>query len=222
MKGGIPMTSPENNVLDFYYLTASLKDLVRSGWKQWNVQRQRLESVAEHIFSTCMLAISVHSEFDSYPINLEKVILMLTVHELEEILIPDITPFDGISAEEKLERGHEAVHKVLAPLMRGHEYEALIREFDAHETPESQYAYMCDKLDADLTSLYYDQDLRCTLENATQHLQQNGDMQRISNEGEYSMGECFFIVEKEANRLDKNFTKILEEARWRFLQMRLR
>lgn len=216
------MTSPESNVLDFYYLTISLKDLVRSGWKQWNVQRKRLESVAEHIFSTCMLAISIHSEFLCYPINLEKVIYMLTIHELEEIFISDITPFDNVSPEEKLRRGHDAIHQLLAPLNLGFRCEALIHEFDARKTPEAQFAYMCDKLDADLMSLYYDQDLSCTVENATTHLQQNGDIQNLSNNGEYTMGECFYIVEKEANRLDENFSRILEEARWRFIQMRMR
>ncbi len=221
-KGGIYMSSPENNVLDFYYLTISLKDLVRSGWKQWNVQRKRLESVAEHIYSTCMLAIAIHSEFLAYPINLEKVILMLTVHELEEILISDITPFDNVSPEKKLQLGHEAIQKVLAPLKLGYRYGALILEFDERKTPEAQFAYMCDKLDADLMSLYYDQDLNCTVENATLHLQQNGDIQDLSNNGAYTMGECFYIVEEESNRLDENFSKILEEARWRFIQMRMR
>lgn len=221
-KGGNHMSSPQSNVLDFYYLTISLKDMVRSGWKQWNVQRKRLESVAEHIYSTCMLAIAINSEYLSYPINLEKVILMLAVHELEEIFISDITPFDNISPEEKLRRGHEAIRQVLATLTNGYRYEALIHEFDERQTPEAQFAYMCDKLDADLMSLYYDQDLNCTVENATLHLQQNGDIQNLSNNGEYTMGECFYIVEQESCRLDENFSKILEEARWRFVQMRLR
>ena len=216
------MRSPATNVLDFYYLTISLKDLVRSGWKQWNVQRSRLESVAEHIYSTCMLAIAIHSEFLSYPIDLQKVLTMLAVHELEEIFISDITPFDNVSPEEKIKRGHEAVHQILAPLNLGYRYEALIYEFDAHKTPEAQFAYMCDKLDADLMSLYYDRDLNCTVENATEHLQKNGDIQNLSNNGSYTMSECFYIVEDESNRLDENFSKILEEARWRFIQMRMR
>ena len=169
-----------------------------------------------------MLAIAIHSEFLTYPIDLEKVILMLTVHELEEILISDITPFDNVSPEEKLQLGHEAIQKVLAPLNLGYRYSALILEFDDRKTPEAQFAYMCDKLDADLMSLYYDQDLNCTVENATEHLQQNGDIQNLSNNGAYTMGECFYIVEEESNRLDENFSKILEEARWRFIQLRMR
>lgn len=214
------MANSANNVLDFYYLTISLKDLVRGGWKDWNVQRERLESVAEHIYSTCMLAIAIHSEFLSYPINLEKVIMMLTVHELEEIFISDITPFDNVTPEEKLERGHAAIHEVLAPLKLGYKYEALIFEFDERKTPEAQFAYMCDKLDADLMSLYYDQKLDCTVEKATPKLKNNKDIKEISANGTYTMGQCFCIVESESKRLDENFTKVLEEARWRFIQLR--
>jgi len=35
------------NVIEFYVLCNRLKDTLRTGWKDWNVQRERLESVAE-------------------------------------------------------------------------------------------------------------------------------------------------------------------------------
>jgi len=34
------------NVIEFYTLCNSLKDTIRTGWKDWNVKRERLESVA--------------------------------------------------------------------------------------------------------------------------------------------------------------------------------
>lgn len=40
----------EKRVIDYYVLCNKLKDVVRTGWKYWNVQRERVESVAEHIF----------------------------------------------------------------------------------------------------------------------------------------------------------------------------
>ena len=81
--------SPATNVLEFYFLANNLKEIVRSGWKQWNVPRERLESVAEHIFSTCILAIAIESEYH-YSIDLSKVLMMLVLHETEEIVIPHI------------------------------------------------------------------------------------------------------------------------------------
>jgi putative hydrolase of HD superfamily len=163
--------SPATNVLEFYFLANHLKEIVRSGWKQWNVPRERLESVAEHVFSTCILAIAIESEYH-YNIDLSKVLMMLVLHETEEIVIPDITPCDGVSAEEKVTIGHKAVEQVLAHLNKSDTYKSLIFEFDAHETPESVFAYMCDKLDADIMSLYYDKDEGCTLAKATTQLQE--------------------------------------------------
>ncbi len=200
------------NVLEFYFLASKLKEVIRSGWKQWNVPRERLESVAEHVFSTCMLAIAIESEYH-YNIDLQKVIMMLVLHETEEIKIPDITPCDNVSAEEKLSIGHKAIQEVLAKLQKKDEYEALILEFDAHETPESIFAYMCDKLDADITSLYYDQNGECTLAKATTQLQEAPLTVRLSENGKHSMGECFWLFEHELGRVDQNFLEILDTAR---------
>ena len=52
------------NIIHFYILASTLKDKIRSGWKVWNIERERVESVAEHIYGTCMLAIAIDSEYD--------------------------------------------------------------------------------------------------------------------------------------------------------------
>ena len=204
--------SPATNVLEFYFLANHLKEIVRSGWKQWNVPRERLESVAEHVFSTCILAIAIESEYH-YNIDLSKVLMMLVLHETEEIVIPDITPCDGVSAEEKVTIGHKAVEQVLAHLNKSDTYKSLIFEFDEHKTPESIFAYMCDKLDADIMSLYYDKDESCTLAKATTQLQEASLTVRLSDNGKNSMGECFKLFEYELNRLDPNFFEILNAAK---------
>lgn len=86
-------------VIRFYTLTNNLKTLVRKGWKNWNVTADRVESVAEHIYGTQMLALAMYSEY-GYDIDIEKVMYMLAVHELEEVIMGDKTYFE-ITAEEK-------------------------------------------------------------------------------------------------------------------------
>ena len=53
------------NAMRFYLLATQLKYKIRKGWDEqhWNVKKERLESVAEHIYGTCILAISLDSEF---------------------------------------------------------------------------------------------------------------------------------------------------------------
>ena len=81
----------EKNVIDFYVLCNKLKDVVRTGWKNWGVKRTRVESIAEHIYGVQMLAMAMWSEY-GYNIDLFKVLAMLAVHELEETKIGDLTP----------------------------------------------------------------------------------------------------------------------------------
>lgn len=89
----------EENVIKYYVICNRLKNIIRTGWKNWNVQRERIESIAEHIFGTQMLAIAMKSEYH-YDVDIAKVILMLAIHELGETIIGDLTQFQ-ISKDDK-------------------------------------------------------------------------------------------------------------------------
>ena len=148
--------SKEENVIKYYVLCNKLKNVIRTGWMDWKVQRDRIESVAEHIFGVQMLAIAMKSEFE-YDIDIMKVIYMLAIHELGETVIVDLTQFQiDKTQKEKIE--HEAVHKILSSLIDGEQIEKLFLEFDAHETPEAMFAYQCDKLECDIQCKLYDQE----------------------------------------------------------------
>ena len=146
----------EENVLKFYVMCNKLKNVIRTGWIDWRVNRKRVESVAEHVYSVQMLALAMKSEYQ-YDINIEKVIKMLAVHELEEILIGDLTLFQ-ISKEEKDKLGHVAVEKVLKDLIDKEEIMNLITEFDERKTKEARFAFYCDKLECDLQCKLYDEE----------------------------------------------------------------
>ena len=148
--------SKVENVIKYYVMCNKLKNVIRTGWKNWNVERERVESVAEHIFGVQMLAIAMKSEYE-YDIDIMKVVFMLAVHELGEIVIGDLTMFE-ISKEEKAKREKEAVHKILCGLLDGKEIENLFTEFDSHSTKEAMFAYQCDKLECDLQSKLYDEE----------------------------------------------------------------
>ena len=148
--------SRERNVVNYYVLCNRLKNVIRTGWLDWNVQRERIESVAEHIFGVQMLTSAMHSEYQ-YDLDIVKVVFMLAIHELGETVIGDLTQFQISKAEkEKLE--HEAVHKILEGLLDGETIEELFLEFDSHSTKEAMFAYQCDKLECDLQCKLYDEE----------------------------------------------------------------
>ena len=88
------------NMLDVYYKLCSLKRKKRQGWVYWNVANTRIESIAEHVFGVQQLAWIMYSEAQ-LDLDIFKVIAMLSLHETEEVIIGDITPFDNVTDEEK-------------------------------------------------------------------------------------------------------------------------
>ena len=161
--------SKEQNVINYYVVCNKLKDVIRTGWLDYKTKRDRIESVAEHVFGVQMLAIAMKSVYE-YDIDILKVIYMLAIHELGEAIIGDITDFQ-ITKEEKIRIEHEAVHNILSPMIDGATIEALFLEFDAHETPEAKFAFQCDKLECDIQCKLYDEegcvDLRDQADNDT-------------------------------------------------------
>ena len=179
------------NLLKFYLLATELKDKIRSGWKVWNIDRERVESVAEHIYGTCVLAIAIDSEF-KLDIDLHKVIIMIVLHEIEEIKIGDLTPFDKVTKEEKRKIGKKAVEEVLNYLNKKIEYIELIEEFEEMKTKESIFAKMCDKLEADIQCKIYCEENCIDINNKENaHLLKDLRVQKLLNNGEKTLADLF-------------------------------
>ena len=194
------------NVLSFYVLCNKLKDVIRTGWKNWHVNRDRIESVAEHVYSTQMLAIAMYSEFN-YDLDIYKVIYMLAIHELEEIIIGDLTQFE-ISKEEKQKIGHEAVNKILSPLKNGGEIKKIILEFDKRESKEARFAYYCDKLDADLQCRLYDLEHCVDIDKEKELGNIHDDkVRKLLDEGK-SWSEMWMSFGQDKYGYDENFMKV--------------
>ena len=144
------------NAIKFYVLCNKLKDLIRKGPLSWNVNRERIESVAEHIYGVQMLAISIYYQFN-YKLDLNKVIYMLAIHELEEIEIGDLT-FLETTREDKLINGRKATEFILEDFIGKQEILNILDEYNERKTEEAIFAYHCDKLECDIQIKLYDQE----------------------------------------------------------------
>ena len=198
--------SKEENVVNYYVICNKLKNVIRTGWKDWNVSKDRLESVAEHIYGTQMLALAMYSEFN-YDLDIKKVIYMLAIHELGETLIGDLTQFQ-ISKSEKEKLEHEAVHKILNNLVNGNEIEKLFLEFDSHNTKESLFAYECDKLECDIQSKIYDEEGYVDLNNQKDNKTiDNERVKKLLKSGE-SFSSMWIKYGQETYPYDENFRSV--------------
>lgn len=197
----------EESVVKYYVLCNKLKNTIRTGWKDWKVQKERLESVAEHIYGVQMLAIAMYSQYN-YKLDLNKILLMLAIHELEEIIIGDLTCFQ-INEEEKVKIGHRAVEEVLSGILIKDELNNLIKEFDDRKTEEAIFAYHCDKLECDIQCKLYDEenlvDINDQDDNKTYH---NDKVKKLLEAGE-NWSSMWLEFDREKFLDDENFIKVL-------------
>ena len=133
---------------NFYEELYKLKNVLRKGWQEWKVDGgtpMRLESDAEHTCSMALLAMRIISkrklQFDE-----AKVYKMILIHELGEIDVGDISPWDKIDLEEKYNLEKAAIDRI-ARSYGFDEALSLWVEFEENKTPEAQFVKMLDKLD---------------------------------------------------------------------------
>lgn len=196
----------EQSVIEFYVLCNKLKNIVRTGWKDWGVNRERVESIAEHIYGVQMLAISMWSQY-GYDIDIKKVLTMLAIHELEETIIGDLTQFQ-IDKNKKEEIGHNAIKKILSQLIQGSTLEELILEFDERKTPEAKFAYQCDKLECDIQCKLYDEENCVDLNNQENNTTaKNSTVKELLDSG-MSWSEMWMTFGQKKYPYDENFMAV--------------
>lgn len=196
----------------FYLLATKLKYRIRSGWdkKHWNINSERVESIAEHVYGTCILAISLDSEF-KLNLDMGKVLKMLTIHEIGEVLIGDITPFDGITSEEKTKLEHQAMQNVIGDLVSKNELFNLLLEFDEHKTKESKFCYLCDKIEADIQAkVYQDKGCQHSLDDQKNNVVFNNfKIGEMISEGAKTAFDIWYEWDKAKYENDPVFKKVL-------------
>ncbi len=203
--------SKAKNVVEYYVLCNKLKDIVRTGWKDWGVKRERVESIAEHIYGVQTLAVAMWSEY-KYDVDIEKVLSMLSIHELEETIIGDLTLFQ-IDSKSKADMGHEAIKQILSKLSLGYNLEELIMEFDRRESAEALFAYQCDKLECDIQCRLYDEEGCVDLSNQKGNKSaENDEVKNLLASGK-SWSEMWLEFGQNRYPYDKNFREVSNYAK---------
>lgn len=195
--GGKTMSKEKfNNVLDFYYTnTTGLKEKKRQGWIYWNISGDRLESVPEHIWGAEILALAMWSEFD-IDVDICKVVTMLSLHEEEEVIIPDLTPFDNVSNSQKLELGNKAVEKICKKMRKKQFFIGIITEFNERKTPEAKFAYWCDKMECDLQAKLYSDTGRFSFNGISDNIINDARIQKLIENGAKTLAEIFHLYDE--------------------------
>ncbi len=129
-------------LLDILTVAERLKDTTRHCYTSGG----RHESVAEHSWMMCLMALFLREEFPEA--DMDKVIRMCIVHDLGECFTGDIPAFDKNAAHEQREEDLLAawVDSLPAPYDAG--LRALYAEMAARETLEARIYKAIDSLEA--------------------------------------------------------------------------
>ena len=151
--------------LDFVSSLSRVKMIPRSGWISHGVSIQEVESVADHSFSTTVLAMLLADleVANGRRINIERVLRLALLHDLPEALTFDISKsyleYLGMRGEAiKSELEQAAWKHLIEGIEKGairKRYAQLQSEFNAEETIESMIVHAADRLDILLQVVEY-------------------------------------------------------------------
>ena len=122
--------------------------------KEKNIFRQthlsghgRRENDAEHAWHMAIMAYLLR-EYANEQVDIGKVMLMCLIHDIVEIEAGDTYAYDDDALKSQKEREDAAKEKIFGMLPEDQKLEliALFDEFEAYETPESQFAHAMDNM----------------------------------------------------------------------------
>ncbi len=130
-------------LLEFLRAAEKLKDTERYAW----TSRGRRESVAEHTWRLCLMALLVADEYPQ--LDFERLLKLCIVHDLGEAIGGDVPAPEQQDTPDKSERERRDLERLTRPLpshlrdrLRG-----LWEEYEAGRTAEARLAKALDKLE---------------------------------------------------------------------------
>ncbi len=139
------MTNEITKILNLLTLAEKLKFELRHSW----LSNGRQESVAEHTWQMALMAILLHRHLE-IPVDLEKTLKMILIHDLIEAEAGDI-PFFEVSERKsnKVQLEQRAIENIKHLLQNetGNEIYDLWYEFEAAQTNEAKFAKAIDNLE---------------------------------------------------------------------------
>ncbi|KAF9381103.1 HD domain-containing protein 2 [Podila verticillata] len=150
--------------LQFLHIVEKLKRTKRTGWINSGIKPA--ESIADHMYRMSIMAMLIDEK--TAGVNKDRCLKMAIVHDLAESLVGDITPYDGVSVEDKHTQERNAMHHLCHELLgwseQAQEISGLWEEYEAASTPEALLVKDFDKFEMIMQALEYEKSEDTTLE----------------------------------------------------------
>lgn len=91
-----------NYILAFIQIVRLLKTQKRTGWIDRGIPSEKTESIADHMYRMSIISLIIPNSENK--ISIDKCVKIAAVHDIAESLVGDITPFGGVTKQEKHRR----------------------------------------------------------------------------------------------------------------------
>ncbi|XP_038113150.1 5'-deoxynucleotidase HDDC2 [Culex quinquefasciatus] len=143
----------------FLELVGNLKHMKRTGWVLRNVKD--CESISGHMYRMGMMSFLLDG---NQGLDRIRVMELALVHDLAESIVGDITPYCGISREEKLLREFSAMSEISELLGPSKDkLLELFNEYEAGKTAEAKFVKDLDRLDMVMQAFEYEKRDNCPM-----------------------------------------------------------
>ncbi|QLG71125.1 hypothetical protein HG535_0B01630 [Zygotorulaspora mrakii] len=142
----VMLSKPQPNyILSFLHVVQQLKIQRRTGWLDHDINP--CESIADHMYRMSITSMLINDT----KVNRDKCVRIALVHDIAEALVGDITPFGGVTKEEKHRREWETIQYLCENLIEPHNRtaaEEIMNDWLAYEnisSLEARYVKDIDK-----------------------------------------------------------------------------
>ena len=173
-------------------------DRMKNIYRQTYVLHEnRKENDAEHAWHLAMLALVLH-EYANEPVDLQKVLATVLIHDVVEIDAGDTYAYDDAGNATKAAREQKAADRLfgMLPPDQGEYMRRLWDEFEAGSTPEARFAASLDRIQPLL--LNYTKHGLSWKEHGTRRSQVEGRINKIGEGSGKLRALAGYIVQKAA------------------------
>ncbi len=141
-----------HQIIRFIQETDKLKTVIR---ETSPIGEARRENDAEHSWQLALMAVLL-KDYANAPVDINKVVKMLLIHDLVEIYVGDVFYFDAKRDDNQAEKEKAAAEKLygLLPEPVGKELYDLWYEFEFEDTAEKRFARAVDRYAPTLMNRY--------------------------------------------------------------------
>jgi putative hydrolase of HD superfamily len=134
---------PIAQIAEFLIEVDKLKAVLR---KTKPAGMERYENSAEHSWQICLMALAMEP-YAMEPVQIDRVVRMLLVHDVGEIDAGDVMVYAQVDAAQRTAQELAGVRRVfsLLPASQAAPFVELWQEFEEARTPESRFAHALDR-----------------------------------------------------------------------------